>query len=72
MLSPKPTLSPTPLQKTSGLQEQQPKKTEQDTTRQGQTTHIEADQGYPVGGKESQEQTKESEGHHFPLLGVPQ
>lgn len=34
--------------------------------------HIEACQGNPIGRTEPQEQTKESETHLFPPIGVPQ
>ena len=37
--------------------------------RQGKGPHIEAGEGNPMGGKESQEQAKESETHRLPLLG---
>lgn len=32
---------------------------------------METGQGNPIGGKDSQEQEKDSEVHLFPLLGVP-
>lgn len=44
--------------------------TKQDTIRHGQSPHIEAGQGNHMGGKESQEQAKESEMTLLPLLGV--
>ena len=45
--------------------------TKQDTIGQDQSPHIEAGQGNQMGGKESQEQAKESEMTLLPLL-VPQ
>lgn len=39
--------------------------------KQGKSTHIETGQDSPIGGKESQEQTKESKTYSL-LLGVPQ
>ena len=38
----------------------------------GKSPHIGAGQGNPIGGKESQEQVKESEIHLLPLVGVPE
>lgn len=52
-----------------GLQEKIPK---QDAVRQGKNLHIEARQGNPIGGQESQEWAKGSETCLLPLLGVPQ
>ena len=65
-----PTLSPrihSPSvchQKRPGFQETTIKHTKQNTIRQGKSPPMEAGQDNPTGGKESQEQTKESEHHH--------
>lgn len=52
--------------------EQEPKRTKQNTIRQGKSPHVEAEQGNPMGGRESQEQVKESVMHPLPLLGKAQ
>lgn len=49
---------------------QQPNTAAQDAIRQGKIPHVQAGQGDPAGGKESQEQARESE--TLPQLGVPQ
>lgn len=46
--------------------------TTQDRKRQGESLHIEVEQGNVIGGKVSHDQAKESGLHLLPLLGVPQ
>ena len=50
----------------------QPNRAEQDRKRQGESLHIEVEQGNVIGGKVSHDQAKESGLHLLPLLGVPQ
>lgn len=42
-----------------------------DTIRQSESHHIKAGQGIPLGGKESQDNTKESDTHSVLSPGVP-
>jgi hypothetical protein len=52
---------------------QQPNMTKQDPTRQGNSPHINAGQGNPIGGKEkSPKSRQESKTHALPLFGVSQ
>jgi hypothetical protein len=51
---------------------QQPKVTKQDTIRLGISPHIKAEQGNPIGEKESQEQAKKSGMDGLVLLEVSQ
>lgn len=48
------------------------KQNKTDTIRQSESHHIKAGQGDPLGGKESQDNTKESDTHPVPPSGVPQ
>lgn len=59
------------LQKSVGLQETTTNRTEQHTIRQGTSPHIEARQGNPIRGRESQGQAKEFRDTPALLLGVP-
>jgi hypothetical protein len=62
-----PPLSP--IRKDQASRRQQPNMTKQNTLRQDKIPHTKAERGNPTGGKESQEQAKESDTHP-PQSGV--
>lgn len=66
--SPRPTILPPEPLPASSEKNRQTDRTKQDTLRQYKSPHIGSGQGNPIGGKESQQQAKESEIHLFPLL----
>jgi hypothetical protein len=59
---PEPTPPPLPFRKEEqASKSKQANMTKHDVIKQGKSPHIQAEQDNPIGGKESQEQAKESE-----------